>query len=95
MSMKLTDSNLLRTQAYIGGKWENANSGATRDVVNPATGEKIGTVPDMGAAETRRAIEAAKAAFPAWAAKTAKERGAIMRRWNDLMLANVMTWRRS
>ena len=86
--MKLTDSNLLRTQAYIGGKWENANSGATRDVLNPATGEKIGTVPDMGAAETRRAIEAAKAAFPAWAAKTAKERGAILRRWNDLMLAN-------
>ena len=86
--MKLTDSNLFRTQAYIGGKWENASSGATRDVVNPATGEKIGTVPDMGAAETRRAIEAAKAAFPAWAAKTAKERGAILRRWNDLMLAN-------
>ena len=87
--MKLTDSNLFRTQAYIGGKWENANSGATRDVVNPATGEKIGTVPDMGVAETRRAIEAAKAAFPAWAAKTAKERGAILRRWNDLMLANA------
>jgi succinate-semialdehyde dehydrogenase / glutarate-semialdehyde dehydrogenase len=86
--MKLTDSNLLRTQAYIGGKWENASSGATHDVVNPATGEKIGTVPDMGAAETRRAIEAAKAAFPAWAAKTAKERGTILRRWNDLMLAN-------
>jgi succinate-semialdehyde dehydrogenase/glutarate-semialdehyde dehydrogenase len=89
MSMKLTDSNLFRTQAYIGGKWENANSGATRDVVNPATGEKIGTVPDMGVAETRRAIEAAGAAFPAWAAKTAKERGAILRRWNDLMLANA------
>jgi len=87
--MKLTDSNLFRTQAYIGGKWENANSGATRDVTNPATGEKIGTVPDMGVAETRRAIEAAKAAFPAWAAKTAKERGAILRRWNDLMLANA------
>ena len=87
--MKLTDSNLFRMQAYIGGQWENANSGATRDVVNPATGEKIGTVPDMGVAETRRAIEAAKAAFPAWAAKTAKERGAILRRWNDLMLANA------
>jgi len=86
--MKLTDSNLFRTQAYIGGKWENAGSGATRDVLNPATGEKIGTVPDMGAGETRRAIEAAKAAFPAWAAKTSKERGAILRRWHDLMLAN-------
>ena len=86
--MKLTDSNLFRTQAYIGGQWENANGGATRDVLNPATGEKIGTVPDMGATETRRAIEAAKAALPAWAAKTAKERGAILRRWHDLMLAN-------
>ena len=86
--MKLTDSTLLRMQAYIDGKWENANGGATRDVVNPATGEKIGTVPDMGAAETRRAIEAAKAAFPAWAAKTAKERAVILRRWYELMMAN-------
>jgi succinate-semialdehyde dehydrogenase / glutarate-semialdehyde dehydrogenase len=86
--MKLTDSNLLRTQAYINGKWENANSGATTDVVNPASHEKIGTVPNMGAAETRRAIEAAQAAFPTWAAKTARERGAILRRWYELMLAN-------
>src|SRR5271154_1360786 len=86
--MKLTDSNLLRMQGYIGGKWENANAGGTRDVVNPATGEKIGTIPDMGAAETRRAIEAAKAAFPAWAAKTAKERAVILRRWYELMMAN-------
>ena len=86
--MKLTDSNLFRAQAYIGGQWENANGGATCDVLNPATGEKIGTVPDMGATETRRAIEAAKGALPAWAAKTAKERGTILRRWHDLMLAN-------
>jgi succinate-semialdehyde dehydrogenase / glutarate-semialdehyde dehydrogenase len=86
--MKLTDNNLLRMQGYIGGKWESAHSGATHDVVNPATREKIGTVPDMGAAETRRAIEAAKAAFPAWAAKTAKERAVILRRWYDLMMAN-------
>jgi succinate-semialdehyde dehydrogenase/glutarate-semialdehyde dehydrogenase len=86
--MKLTDSSLLRTQAYIGGKWENATGGATQEILNPATQEKIGTVPDMGAAETRRAIEAAKAAFPAWAAKTAKERASILRRWHDLMLAN-------
>src|SRR5580698_2747799 len=88
LNMKLTDSNPLRMQAYIDGKWENANGGGTRDVVNPATGEKIGTIPDMGAAETRRAIEAAKAAFPAWAAKTAKERAAILRRWFELMMAN-------
>lgn len=86
--MKLTDSNLLRMQAYIGGKWENANGGATHEVINPATREKIGTVPDMGVAETRRAIEAAHAAFPAWAAKTAKERAAILRRWYELMMAN-------
>ena len=86
--MKLTDSNLFRTQAYIGGQWENANGGATCDVLNPATGERIGTVPDMGATETRRAIEAAKGALPAWAANTAKERGTILRRWHDLMLAN-------
>ena len=86
--MKLTDSNLFRAQAYIGGQWENASGGATCDVLNPATGERIGTVPDMGATETRRAIEAAKGALPAWAAKTAKERGTILRRWHDLMLAN-------
>jgi len=86
--MKLTDSNLLRMQGYIGGNWENANNGASHAVLNPATQEKIGTVPDMGAAETRRAIEAAKAAFPAWAAKTAKERAVILRRWYDLLMAN-------
>ncbi len=86
--MKLNDGNLLRTQAYINGKWENADGGASHDVNNPATGEKIGTVPDMGAAETRRAIEAAHAAFPAWAAKTAKERATILRRWYELMMAN-------
>jgi len=86
--MKLTDSNLLRTQAYIGGKWENANGGATHEVINPASREKIGTVPDMGAAETQRAIDAAHAAFPGWAAKTAKERGTILRKWFDLMIAN-------
>ncbi|HVW70887.1 MAG TPA: NADP-dependent succinate-semialdehyde dehydrogenase [Steroidobacteraceae bacterium] len=86
--MQLKDSKLLRTQAYIAGKWENAHNGATHDVLNPATQERIGTVPDMGAAETRRAIEAAQAAFPAWAAKTAKERAVILRRWYELMMAN-------
>ncbi|MGH8140226.1 MAG: NAD-dependent succinate-semialdehyde dehydrogenase [Steroidobacteraceae bacterium] len=86
--MKLQDPNLLRTQAYVGGQWMNAASGATHDVLNPATHEKLGSVPDMGAGETRRAIEAAAAAFPAWAAKTARERGAILRRWYELMMAN-------
>ncbi len=86
--MKLRDPDLLRTQAFVGGKWLDAASGATQQVVNPATGEPLGTVPDMGAAETRRAIEAARQAFPAWAALTARERGAILRRWYELLMAN-------
>jgi succinate-semialdehyde dehydrogenase / glutarate-semialdehyde dehydrogenase len=86
--MQLKDPTLLRTQAHINGEWVNAANHATHDVLNPASREKIGTVPDMGVAETRRAIEAASAAFPAWAARTAKERGAILRRWFDLMMAH-------
>jgi succinate-semialdehyde dehydrogenase/glutarate-semialdehyde dehydrogenase len=86
--MQLKDPTLLRTQAYIQGEWVNAAKHATHEVHNPATGEKVGTVPDMGAAETRRAIDAAHAAFPAWAATTARERGAILRKWFDLMIAN-------
>jgi succinate-semialdehyde dehydrogenase/glutarate-semialdehyde dehydrogenase len=86
--MKLRDAGLLRSQAFIGGKWVDAANGATQPVVNPASGETIGTVPDMGAAETRRAIEAARQAFPAWAALAAKERAAILRRWYELLMAN-------
>jgi succinate-semialdehyde dehydrogenase / glutarate-semialdehyde dehydrogenase len=86
--MKLRDADLLRNRAFIGGKWLDASSGATHAVVNPATRETIGTVPDMGVADTRRAIEAAQQAFPAWAALTAKERAAILRRWFDLLMAN-------
>jgi len=86
--MHLKDPTLLRTQAFLNGEWVNATSGATHEVLNPATHEKLGTVPDMGAAETRRAIEAAAAALPAWGRLTAKERGAILRRWYDLMMAN-------
>ena len=86
--MKLRDTELLRTRAFIGGKWADAASGATQAVLNPATGKPIGTVPDMGAAETRHAIEAAQRAFPAWAALTARERAAILRRWYDLLMAN-------
>ena len=87
--MKLRDADLLRTRAFIGGKWVDATSGATHQVVNPATREPIGTVPDMGAGETRRAIEAASQAFPAWAAQTAKERAAVLRRWYELLMANL------
>jgi succinate-semialdehyde dehydrogenase/glutarate-semialdehyde dehydrogenase len=86
--MQLRDPDLLRTRAYIAGKWQDAASGATHAVVNPATRETIGTVPDMGALEARRAVEAAAQAFPAWAARTAKERAAVMRRWYELMMAN-------
>ena len=86
--MKLRDPDLLRTRAYIGGKWLDAASGATHAVVNPATREAIGTVPDMGAPEARRAVEAASEAFPAWAAHTAKERAVVLRRWYELMMAN-------
>jgi succinate-semialdehyde dehydrogenase/glutarate-semialdehyde dehydrogenase len=86
--MKLRDKELLRTQAFIGGKWADAASRATQAVMNPATGKPIGTVPDMGAAETRHAIEAAQRAFPAWAALAARERAAILRRWYELLMAN-------
>jgi len=86
--MRLRDPDLLRTHALIGGKWLDAVSGATHTVVNPATREPLGTVPDMGIAETRQAIEAAARAFPAWAAHTAKERAAILRRWYELLMAN-------
>jgi succinate-semialdehyde dehydrogenase / glutarate-semialdehyde dehydrogenase len=86
--MQLKDPGLLRTQAYVNGEWASADTGQSHDVHNPATGEKLGTVPDMGASETRRAIKAASAALPAWAARTAKDRGAILRRWFDLMLAH-------
>ncbi len=86
--MNLKDPTLLRTQAYSNGVWVNADSEATLRVSNPATGEVLGTVPDMGVNETRRAIAAASAAFPAWAARTAKERANILRRWYELLMAN-------
>ena len=86
---QLKDPALLRQQCYVAGQWIGADSGATHPVVNPADGKMIGTSPVMGAAETRRAIEAANAAWPAWRTKTAKERSAILRKWFELMLANV------
>jgi len=86
--IELADPTLRRTQAYLGGRWVDAATGATREVRNPASGEQLGTVPDLGAAETRQAIEAAAAALPAWAKKTAKDRAAILRRWFDLIIAN-------
>jgi succinate-semialdehyde dehydrogenase / glutarate-semialdehyde dehydrogenase len=86
--MNLKDPSLLRRDAYIDGVWCAADDGATFPVINPADGEVVANVPDMGAAETRRAIEAASAAWPAWRAKTAKERANILGRWYDLIMAN-------
>ena len=86
--MQLSNSALFRQQAYVGGKWIDADNGSTSDVTNPATNEVIGTIPKMGAAETRRAIEAANNALPTWRALTAKERSAKIRRWYELMLEN-------
>ena len=79
-------TELLTRQAYVGGEWIDADSGATFPVTNPATGELIAAVPRLGAAETRRAIEAAERAYPAWRARTAKERAGVLRRWYELML---------
>jgi len=87
-TLALKDASLLRQQCYINGKWADADSGNAIDVTNPATGEVLGTVPNMGAAETRRAIEAANAAWPGWRKKTAKERANILRKWFNLMLEN-------
>ncbi len=86
--LSIKDHSLFRQQCFIDGKWADADTAKTIDVTNPATGEVLGTIPNMGAAETRRAIEAANAAWPAWRAKTAKERANIMRKWFNLMMEN-------
>ena len=88
-TFSLQDQDLFRRQAYVGGRWCDANNGATLKVNNPATDEVLGTVPLMGAVETRRAIEAARNAFADWSRKPAKERSILLRRWHDLMLANI------
>ncbi len=87
--MKLDDLNLLKTQCLIGGAWCGADAGATFPVANPANGELLAVVPDMGAAETRRAIAAADAAWPAWRNRTAKERAGVLRKWHELLLAHA------
>ncbi len=87
-SLGLADASLLKTEAYIDGTWREANDGARFDVTNPATGVVISTLPDMGADETRSAIEAANAAWPAWRSKTAKERANILRKLYFLVMEN-------
>ena len=86
--MNLQNIQLLRQQAYIGGAWCDADNRATITVRNPFDASPLGTVPNLGQAETARAIAAANAALPAWRAKTGKERGAILRRWHALIEAN-------
>ena len=84
-TLKLHDPSLLCTKALIDGRW--IGDGHT-PVNNPATGEIIAHVPDLGAAETTQAVEAAERAFPAWSKRLAKERANLMRRWFDLIIAN-------
>ena len=86
--LKLNDVTLFRQQCLINGQWLAADQGATIAVSNPATGELLGSVPKMGAGETRRAIAAADAALPAWRARTAADRAKLLRRWYELMLEN-------
>ena len=85
----LANADLLREQAWLNGEWVDADSGETFPVTNPATGEELAHVPRMGAAETRRALEAAEAAFPGWRGRTAADRARTMRRWADLMLEHL------
>ncbi|HLG52922.1 MAG TPA: NAD-dependent succinate-semialdehyde dehydrogenase [Steroidobacteraceae bacterium] len=87
--MKLKDSSLFRQRCYVNGAWVDAGSGAKIPVTNPATGEQLGSVPSIDAKGTEAAVAAAHAAFPAWAAKTAKERATVLRRWYELIMANA------
>ena len=95
--MTLNDPSLLKQQCYINGQWLDADCGKTVAIANPATHDVIGHVPEMGAAETQQAIDAANAALPAWRALTAKERSQKLRRWFELLhehtddLARIMT----
>jgi succinate-semialdehyde dehydrogenase / glutarate-semialdehyde dehydrogenase len=88
MSLNLKDSTLLRQLAYVNGDWVNAANGAHFDVTNPVDGKVIARCPDLLEAETKAAVYAAQEAFAPWAAKTAKERAVLLRKWFDLMMAN-------
>jgi len=89
MTLKLQDGSLLKRQGYVGGRWIDADSGRVFAVTDPASGATLAEVADMGAAETRRAIDAAAAALPGWRGKTAKERATVLRRWYELLIAHV------
>ena len=85
----LKDPSLFRERGFVYGAWVEADSRKRIEVDNPAGGALVGTVPEMGAAEARRAIEAAAAALPAWRQLLAKERSAILRKWYELIVANA------
>ncbi|WP_445357685.1 NAD-dependent succinate-semialdehyde dehydrogenase [Microbulbifer sp. ANSA002] len=87
--LELKKPALLRTQSYINGQWVDADSGATFDVKDPATGKVVASIADLGADETRRAIEAASAAWPDWAATPVKERAKLLRHWYNLVIDNT------
>jgi succinate-semialdehyde dehydrogenase / glutarate-semialdehyde dehydrogenase len=87
--MSMVESGVLQTQAYVDGRWVSADSGDTFPVTDPATGETLADVPRMGPAETARALEAAASALPAWRARTAKQRAAVLRRLADLMVERM------
>jgi len=86
--MNLKDPSLFRQQCYVDGAWVDADDGGTIEVDNPADNSVVGTIPKMGAAETRRAIEAANDAYPDWRVRTGKERAAILRKWYELVMEN-------
>lgn len=87
--LNLKDPQLLRSQAFVNGEWIDADNGGTITVNNPATGQPVGTVPMMGAAEARRAIEGADIALSTWRKTLAKERGRLLRKWFDLIIDNA------
>lgn len=87
--MQLNELALFRQQAFVAGKWCDADHQQTSEILNPATLEIIGTVPNMGKAEAERAIEAAKEAWPLWKNKTAKDRSIILKKWLDLIISNA------
>ncbi len=89
MIMQLNELALFRQQAFVAGKWCDADHQQTSEILNPATLEIIGTVPNMGKAEAKRAIEAAKEAWPLWKNKTAKDRSIILKKWFDLIISNA------
>lgn len=87
--LKLKRPDLFRQQCFINGKWVDADNGAVVDVFNPATGQKIGSIPKMGQVETHRAIQAANEAWPAWRELSAKQRAQILRKWFELTMEHA------